>query len=381
MKHKLTKRSLSNKHLQPRSLPTQTRRLSTPHDHNRTLSPSKTNSGANITDSDSHVLCLKPNVPLKTQKLLKRDLLRCSNQRPSLLGVQTLQPPRIHHGSQPVHSLNPSSVNHQAAKRHGSLPDNPQTLHATIDRVGPWPDISINCLRSEGNSILQPLKNFRSTKNSRFFSPKYYAALAENNTKFKFQPKQSYIEEYRRQKGYLISSQPTPQSTSLSSSSYGRLQRSDDDQISAYGTSSNGTGSYTARDRTDMSTGNLSVSHRSMVKSAEDISDNNRLSSNSFVKTQINNLPPISIRHHNKNNHHHHHQQQQQQQQQHHFTQYRLARPVPQHALTLPTIVSSTFQYVNDMNTIEKPYRGHKKLSIQNPSQLYIIDGRQQKRY
>ena len=344
MKHKQTKRSISNKNPPPRPFQTQTRRLSTPHDHTRTITPNKTHSNTEPTQSDFHTLCLKPNLPLKPPKLLKRDLLRCSNQRPSLLGAQTLQTPRIHHGSPSIQSVVPSSFN---TKRHYSLPDNPQTLHATIDRIGPWPDISINCLRSEGNDLLQPLKNFRNTKNSRLFSPKYYSALSENNTKFKFQPsKRSYIEDYRKQKGYVLSSHPTPQMTTLSSSSLGRLEKSEDDQLSVYG----GTGSYTTRDRTDLSTTNLSIPLRGIVKSTDDIIENNR---------SQNNLPTLPIRNNN---------------------QLRTIRSTQQ-TVTLPTITSSSFQYLNSINSIETPYNDNKKLSIQNQSKLFFIDGRTQKRY
>ena len=356
MKHKLPKRSISNKHPHHKPLQAQPRRLSTPHDYNRTASPNKINSGIETIHSDSHTTCLKPNVPLKSQKLLKRDLLRCSNQRPSLLGPQTLQTPRIHHGSQQIPSVL-SSSNRSNAQRQCSLSDNnsQKLLHTTIDRIGPWPDISINCLRSsDGNDVIQPLKNLRNTKNPRLFSPKYYAALNDNINKFKFHAsKRSYIEEYRKQKGYVISSRPKPQTTSLSLSSSGRLQKSDDDQLSVFGTISGGTGSYTARDRTDFSASNLSISIGGIIKSVDDIIDSNRLPSTS---NQSNILPSIPIR---NNNH------------------SRLTRPI-QHQ---QTITHSSFQYLNNLSPIETVYDEKKKFSIHNQSKLFFIDGRPQKRY
>ncbi|UJR32055.1 hypothetical protein I4U23_019523 [Adineta vaga] len=358
MKPKIAKRSLSNKHSQQRSFPTQTqtKRTSTPHDYDRIpLSNNTVNVDTETTQSHAQTSCLKPSAVLKTEKLLKRDLLRCSNQRPSLLGLQTLQPPRIHHGSQPIHSLVPTALNHATAKRHGSLSDNPQTLQATIDRIGPWPDISINYIRSEGNDLLQTSKNFRNTKNSYLFSPKYYSTLNDHHTKFKFHPsKRSYIEDYRKQKGYLLSSRSMPHPISLSTSSLERIQYLEDDQISVYDASSGATGSNTARDRTEFSTTNLSVQSRGISKSVDDLPDhidNNHASSHPH-------LPTISLR----NNQH-----------------LRTNRPGLQQPLALPAINSTSFQYLNSINSIEPSYDNRKKLSIHNQSKVYFIDGRQQK--
>jgi hypothetical protein len=348
MKHKHSKRSISNKQSHHQVSQTQTRRSSTPRDYKRTISSNKSISSTESADSDSYTKCLKPNVPLKSQKLLKRDLLRCSNQRPSLLGPQTLQPLRINNGSQQIPCVELSS-SRQNAQLHCSLPDNARKLRATIDRIGPWPDISINCLRSNGNDLIQPLKNFRNSKNPIFFSTKYYGALDGNINKFQFHPSaRSYIEEYRKEKGYLISSCSKPQGTSLSLSSLGLTQKLDDDQLSTCGTCSRATGSNSVRNQSDVSIGRI-------TKSADDVIDNNR------SPTISNNLPSLSVRNHSR---------------------IRLVRSTQhQQTIILPTIKPSSFQYLNSKTPIQTVYNENKKFSKPNQSKLYIIDGRQQKRY
>jgi len=368
MKHKSSKRSVSNKHLHQRSFQTQTRRLSIPIDRTRTISPNRIDLGTGTVHLDSFTACLKPNVQLRSQKILKRDLLRCSNQRPSFLGPQTLQPSRIHHGLQQTHSVgSASSTSSSFDQRRRSLSVSSHTFYATIDRIGPWPDISISRLRSDGNDLLRPLKNFRNVKNPRLFSPKYYAGLNDNTSKFKFHPsKRTYIEEYRQQKGYLLIPRPTIQpSTSLSLlSSSTQTQQFDDDQLSAAGTFSGGTGNRTGTERTDVSTTNLSLSSRGITKSTDDFPNNHHhhLPITSSVKNQINIFPSIPIR---NNNH------------------LRPIRHPPHHpqTLTLPPLTNSSFRYLNSMNSVEKVYGDNKKHSKQNPSKLIFIDGRQKKRY
>jgi hypothetical protein len=312
------------------------------------MSSNKSNSSTDSSHSDSHTTCLKPNLPLKSQKLFKRDLLRCSNQRPSLLGPQTLQPLHINNGSQQIPCVELSS-SRQNAQLHCSLPGNAHKLRATIDRIGPWPDISINCLRSDENDLIQPLKTYRNSKNTIFFSTKYYATLDGNINKFKFHPSAgSYIEEYRKEKGYLISSCPKSEDIPLSLSSLVRSQKSDDDQLSTCGTCSRTTGTNSVRNPSDVSTGRI-------TKSADDAMDNIR------SPTISNNLPSISVRNPN---------------------QIRLVRGTqPQQTILLPTIKTSSFEYLNSKNPIQTVYGGNKKFSKHNQSKLYIIDGRQQKRY
>jgi len=356
MKHKSSKRSNSNKQHHHRSYQTQTRRSSIPIDHTQTVSPNQIDLGRGSVLIDSHNSCLKPNVPLRSQKLLKRDLLRCSNQRPSLLGPQTLQPPRIHHGSQKIHSVvSSSSTSSSLDGRRRSLSVNSHTFNATIDRIGPWPDISITRLRSDGNDLLRPLKNFRSIKHPRLFSPKYYAGLNDTTSKFKFHVStRTYIEEYRKQKGYLLIPRSKKQTKTSSISSSRQGQQSDDDQLSAIGTY-NGT----ARDRTD-----LSISTRGITKSPDDLlsnNNNNHVPIISSATNQINIFPSLSNRNNNNNNN------------------LRTIRQTqhPQ-TITLPSLPNPSFQY---LNSVEKTDHEKKKNSERNESKLYFLDGRQKQRY
>jgi hypothetical protein len=372
MKHKSSKRSIYNKQFHHRSYQTQTRRSSVPIDHTHAISLNQIDLGIGTVHVESQTLCLKPNVSLRSQKLLKRDLLRCSNQRPSFLGVQTLPPSRHHHhhhGLQQTHSMaSSSSTSSSFDRRRRSLSVNSHTFYATIDRIGPWPDISINRLRSSGNELLRPLKNFRHPKHHRLFSPKYYAALNDNAGKFQFHPSnRTYIEEYRKQKGYLLiprSIQKQPTSLSLSS-----LKQVDDDQVSAIGTFSGGAGNSPARERSDLSTTNLTLSTRGKTKSADEllINNNNHITHEpfiSFAKNQMNIFPTISIRNNNNNN------------------QLRSIRPTQHHqAITLPAISKTSIRYLNSINSVGKAYVGNKKALKENESKLYLLDERPRKRY
>jgi hypothetical protein len=362
MKHKTSKRS--NKLSHPRSYQTQTRRSSTSTDRIQTISPNKVDLGTGTVHLDSHTTCLKPNLPLKSQKLLKRDLLRCSNQRPSLLGPQTLQLPRVHHSSQHPHSLTASSsslIDHEKTPNRRSLSLNSHTVYPATDRIGPWPDTSINRLCSDGVDYLRPIKSFRHMKNPRLFSPKYYAALHDNANIFRFHPsKRTYIEEYRKQKGYLLNTSSTkPQLTSMSLSSSAQLLNSDDDQLSGIGTCSGG-GNCTARERSDFSTTNSLLSSRGISKSADDILDKTNRSP--IIASVTNILPPIPIRNNN---------------------QLRPTRHAQLHhqTITLPSLTNSSIQYLNNMTAAEKAYGDNKKTVAENQSKLYFIDGRQKKRY
>ena len=347
MKHKTSKRSTKQ---------SQTRRSSTSTDHIQTISSNKIDLGTGTVDLDSHTICLKPNVPLKSQKLLKRDLLRCSNQRPSLLGAQTLQLPRItHHGSQPTHS---SLIDHRNVPSHRSLSVNSHTIYPKIDRIAPWPDISINRLCSDENDLLRPIKNYRHSKNPGLFSPKYYASL-NDNTKFIFYPsKRTYIEEYRKQKGYLLNPK-SKNTTSLSLSSSTQLLNSDDDQLSTVGTYSGG-GDGIVRERSDPSTTNPSLSARGPTKSLEDL-NTYRSPINASVPNHLNILPSVPIRNNNLRSTRHAQLQHQ--------------------TMTLPTLANSSIQYLNNMASFEKSYGNNKKNLRENQSKLYVIDGRQNKRY
>ncbi|CAF3128905.1 unnamed protein product [Rotaria sp. Silwood2] len=375
MKHKFSKRSISNKQSQHRSYQTQTKRLATPIDHVRTKTPNNIDLNTESVPSDSLSPCLKPIVPLKSQKLLKRDLLRCSNQRPSILGPQILQQPRIHHGFQQTHSValsstssstSSSSLDRHHVPRRRSLSLNSHTLYPTTNRIGPWPDSTINRLILDDNDLSRPIKKLRNIKNPRVFSPKSLSSLTDNTGPFKIYPsKHTYIEEYRKNKGYVLNLNSISQGTSLSlSSSSSQLQESDDDQLSIIGTYSGGgaTGNNTIIERTNLSTTNLSSMTRTIIKSTDIMIDNtNRSPLISSVINQLHMLPSIPMRNSNY---------------------FRASRRTKHHPnITLPALTNSSIGYLNSMNSVEKLYGNNKKSSTENPSKLFFMTGRPKKRY
>ncbi|CAF2708068.1 unnamed protein product [Rotaria sp. Silwood2] len=375
MKRKSSKRSILNKN---------TKRVShslAPIIDLTTISPTQVDLGIGTAHLDSHTPCLKANLTLKSQKALRRDLLRCSDQRPSLLGSHTLQPPRIHPGSQQVHTATSSSVDHQHSLRRHSLSMNSRTFYATIDRIGPWPDISISRLRSDGNELLRPLKNFRNLKNPRVFSPKYYAGLNETTSKFKFYSStRSYIDEYRKQKGYLVGTHKLSQANSLLSSTPLSIQQSDDDQLSGMGTFSSAVAvdlnnSIIKEDKTIISTRELSIPNNGLTKSTNDSLEftSTPPSIPSVTKIfndphQVNNFPTITMRngHLRPTRHPPHHTI--------------VAQQSQQQAIALPSLTGSSLHYISSMSSIEKAYSNSKKTSAQNQSKLFFIDRRQRKR-
>ncbi|CAF1174268.1 unnamed protein product [Rotaria sordida] len=378
MKNKFSKRSISNKQSHHHSYQTQIKRLSTPIDYVRTKTPNQCDLSIETVPFDSSTSCLKPNIPLKSQKILKRDLLRCSNQRPSFLGPQTLQTPRIHHGFQQIHSVALSStassssssssssfVDHHNVPRRRSLSLNSHIYYPTINRIGPWPDISINRLITDDNDLSQPIKKFRNIKNSHVFSLKSLSSLTDNTGPFKLYPsKHTYIEEYRKNKGYILNLNRKLQhrSLSLSSSSSTESQDSDDDQLSMVGTYSSDTENNTILEETILSTTNLSTMTRTIMKSNDDIIDNtNRLPLISSVINQLSVLPSMPMRNSNY---------------------FRASRRTKHHPnLTLPALTHSSIGFLNSMNTVEKLYGNHKKISTENQSKLFFMNERPKKRY
>lgn len=367
MKHKVSKRFIQNKHSHHRIYQTQTRRLSTPIDHARTISPNRTDASIATELSDSFAPCLKPNVPLRPLKQLKRDLLRCSNQRPSLLGPQTLQPLRLHHGLQQAHSVatpsssSSSSTDRSHGRRRRSLSVSSHTFTATTDLICPWPDMSINRLRSDRKDPLRPLKTHRNTKNSHLLSPKYCSSLSDKTNQFQFHPsRQTYIDEYRKQKGYKLDlkSKAKRASSSSSSSLSRKSQDFDDDQVSAAGTFCGGTGENGVQERTDLS----SSLTQTMTKSTDEAHENmNRPPVPPPVVNQVNILPSIPTRSNN-----------------YFRSTRRMQQPQP---VTLPLLTNS-FRYLNSVDSGNKIYNDtNKKTSVSNQSKLYFIDGRQKKRY
>ncbi|CAF1534031.1 unnamed protein product [Rotaria sp. Silwood1] len=371
MKRKSSKRSILNKNSKHLS------NSLTPIIDVTTISSNQVDLGIGTAHLDSHTPCLKANLILKSQKALKRDLLRCSDQRPSLLGSHTLQPPRIHPGSQQVHTASSSSSDHQQPKRRHSLSMNSRTFYATIDRIGPWPDVSISRLRSDGNELLRPLKNFRNLKNPRVFSPKYYAGLNEATSKFIFYSStRSYIDEYRKQKGYVLGTQKTSQVNSLVSSTPLSIQQSDEDQLSGMGAFSSAVAvdlnnSTIREDKTLISTTELSIPNNGFTKSASDSLEftSTPPSIPSVTKVfndprHVNNFPTITMRngHLRPTRHPPHH------------------TIVTQQAIALPSLNGSSLHYISSMNSIEKAYSNSKKTSTQNQSKLFFIDRRHRKR-
>lgn len=346
-----------------------------------TIRHSQVDFGMGTVHLDSHAPCLKANLELKSQKVLKRDLLRCSDQRPSLLGSHTLQPPRMHHGPQSIHATSSSADAQQSVRRH-SISMHSHTFYTTIDRIGPWPDISISRLRSDGNEFLRPLKNFRSLKNPRVFSPKYYAGLTENTSKFKFySTTKNYIDEYRKQKGYSLSANKPAQINSLSSSTSLPVQVTEDEQISAVGTFSSVVVAETQNrapvDRFVLPTMELPPRHNGLSRTTNEVLEHTNTPPSIPAVTKVyydshhvNNFPTISMR----NGH-----LRPTRQPVHHTM---IAQQSPsQQAISLPSVTASSLHYISSMNSIEKAYTNSKKLSTPKQSKVFFIDGRNRKRY
>ena len=376
MKRKSLKRSILNKHEKHLS-----NSLTTVIDAT-TISPDQVDLGTGTVHLDSHGPCLKANLTLKSQKVLKRDLLRCSDQRPSLLGSHTLQPPRIHHGFQQRSKTTlpspSSSADYYKPKHRHSLSMNSRKFYATIDRIGPWPDISISRLRSDGNELLRPLKNFRNLKNPRVFSPKYYAGLNENTSKFKFYSStRNYIDEYRKQKGYSLGATTLPLTVRLSAP----VPPSDDGQFSGLDTLSSSVvadfNSNTTKDRGVLSMMDLSFRAHELSKSTNSLLEysNTPPSIPSVTKIfsdphHVNYFPTIAMRNgHLRQTRHPPHHSVIAQQSQH------------QQSITLPSLTASSLHYANSMNSIEKAYSNSQKPSTQNQPKLFFIDDRNRKRY
>jgi len=355
MKHKLNKRSIASKHSQRRRSSTSSAgAIFNPSE----LSTKKVDLGIGTVHLDLHAPCLKSTSITKSQKILKRDLLRCNDQRPSLLGAQTLQPPRVHHGSQPIHTNNSSmSIDRAQPVRRRSLSVNSRTFYATIDRIGPWPDVSISRLRSDGNELLRPLKNFRNTKNPRVFSPKYYTAMTENTTKFKFfSQTRNYIDQYRKQKGYIldprIDVQPIPPPFSVP-------QPIEDERASittgdfSFGSIDANNG--IARDRANRSTYDL-TEHINMSTTPS-------IPSTSKISVDVqhaNHLPTVPLRNGFLRS-----------------TRHTSQQP----SVILPSLAASSLNYLSSINSVEKAYSNSKnKPSLYPPSKFFLVDNRHKRR-
>ena len=99
------------------------------------------------------------------------------------------------------------------------------------------------------------------------------------------------------------------------------------------------------------------------VTNADDLIDQtNRSTISSSVVNQGNILPSIPVRNVANNN--------------------RLNRRI-QHptTITIPRLTNSSLEYLNNLNSVGKVYSDNKKISVDNRSKLYFIDGQQKKRY
>ena len=356
MKHKPSKRSSSNKHPHPsRSTQLATRRLSTPGHTAPPISTEPSDTG--LLESDSP--CLKPTTSLKSYKLLKRELLRCSNQRPSLLGSQTLQPFRVHHGSQQFASLTSLSLDEEHRR---SLTIHSQPLPISTDLIGPWPDISIARPRPDENDSSRPLKALRQTKHSHGYSPKYHTSLRDKTNQFQFYSStRTCIDDYRQQKGYRLNIRPARPRAALSVSSSLLLVQSDDDLLSLTGTLSSGptTTESSIGERTDLLARDsppFSSPVRPTRKSLPEFVDHSK---SRPIQPTLNMFPAIPTRH----------------------GVMRSTRPT-QHlsSIALPTLTNPSLQYINSMNSVEAAYGESKPSPAPNASNLFFLDGRQKKR-
>jgi len=376
MKQKSTKRSTTNKHPQVNtSSHSQTRRLSnssTGAIDARKKSSHKAELGTGTSCFNSNISCFKANLILKSQKVIKRDLLRSSDQQPSLLNSHALQTPRIHHRSQQIHtvassSTPPSSIHHRQSVRRRSLSADSHLNYTTNDPLGPWPDT---------NELIHPIKNFRNFKNPRICSPKYYGTLTENTTKFKFYSlSQTYMDEYRKQKGYSLGTHITLKMTPRLLP----IQQSEDEQLSSEYIYSSGDDftNDTTPDQTIASRNDLSSRQNVLLKSTNVFFDHTTIGPSVPVLAKIfneshhiNNLPTIALRngHIRSTRHSNHHPTVAQQSQQ---------PPI----MTLPPLTASSYQYISGMNSMDKVYSNSIKPSIQNHSKFFLIDRRHKRKY
>jgi hypothetical protein len=358
MKQKHGKRSISNRQQQHhhRSYPSATAGdLSSSHVTTRTTTSNRDHLGAGPAHLDSHALCLRPSIPLKNQKVLKRDLLRCSHQRPSLLGSQILQTPRHHHhhphACQQIQSLVSTStqLTGEHSLRQHALFHHPQTLSTTIDRIGPWPDVSIGRVRSNDNELVRPLKTCRHTKTSREFSSKYHSALSNKTDQFQFHSStRTYIDDYRKQKGYLLTL-PTlvEQNTLPSVCSSLQMRPFNDDEQYTFVDSLDGTvGDLTERDQTDLSS--LRTERRTSF--IEISQPSKHMSNTSFGSISV--LPSITAR-------------------SNHFQ-------TPCSTMGLPLLTKSSMSYTNNINRMRKTLSEHPKSTREHSSKVYFVNERQQ---
>lgn len=374
MKHKSSKRAISNKQCSRDSTcETQTRRFSsssTPTVSNRRRSTDRAELGSSTARSDSRNPCFKANLTLKSQKLLKRDLLRCNDQRPTFLGSQILPIPHTQHPSLHKRSIQSSSVDRLRKTRRRSLSVNTGLSCLGADQIGPWPDTTIGRLGSDGARFLQSLKTCHSLKKPRVCSPKSYTGSSENTEKFKFYSStENYIEEYRKQKGYRLETTHKSQGKFRSVSN---TELEVDHSSPAENTTTIDSSRKSTSDSLSLPMTELSLAQARLSRSIHDLAElaNNPPSIPSLTKIlsepyYIHNFPAIAMR----NGH------------------LRPARHPPHHPIvvqqstTLPRLTGSSLNYINSMGSVEKPFPTGTKASMANQSKLFFIQARRKKRY
>ncbi|UJR14693.1 hypothetical protein I4U23_001686 [Adineta vaga] len=233
------------------------------------------------------------------------------------------------------------------------------------------------------------MKTYRTMKNSRVFSPKYYASLMNNTGKFKYHTSsETYINEYRKKKGYLLSTHKTskvlPQLLPT--------QACDDEQLSTIETlnekaSGNDASEHqndattertiiSTSDRLTASTTDLSSRQNPLMKSTNSFADqpnippsipsltkavNEASNMSNFSTVAFRNTQLRAMRH---SNHHHHH---------HHSNQ--------QHQTVILPPLNSSLQYLSSMNSLDRFYsHSNRKPSMQNHQKCFLIEGRNKKR-
>ncbi|CAF5217292.1 unnamed protein product, partial [Rotaria magnacalcarata] len=183
----------------------------------------------------------------------------------------------------------------------------------------------------------------------------------DNTYQFKIHPsKHTYIDEYRKSKGYLLNLPSSKQDTFLSLSSSTEIQDYDDDQISVVGTCRGGVGNSSLIERTYLSTTHMSSIAGTNSKFAGEIIDNlNRSPRISSTMNQVH-IPSVMPTQNNS-----------------HFRWSR--RSQFNSTRMLPPLTNQPLQYLSSIDPIGKLYARTKKTSTHNPAKLLFVNGRPKK--
>jgi hypothetical protein len=375
MKNKSSKRILSNKydypqqHRRDHSCDIENAHCSTSSiriesARNRSIDPIESDCVRTKYDSP----CLEQHRSSKSQRLLKRDLLRCSESRLSLFDRQSLLFDPI---AQCMRSKCSSLADCQTRIQHRSVSVNLDANQTrTNDRFGPWPDVSI-CQEKHSNSN----DSIRRSKNLRHLRASHHSSINDKTTKFKFDcSTELYIDEYRKQKGYMLD---VPIMSSPTCLLLQPEQQSDVDDQSAAGLSSvtwTDINSRTSSDIMSLSASDISlVQCNKPMKSIIDGADHSNSAPSIPTITKMlrtpyyfHHLPSIAVR----NNH------------------FRPIRARPHHPLTatqpsivLPSLIGSSIQYLNSLTQSDRSHSTSQTKSLsQTPSKLVFIQAQPKKR-